>query len=73
MRGKTYKCDDCPNCAEFSSYVKARFAGWAVSKDYKHVYCPTHAPNHRNGGANKERHNVPAGSGVQLNLLDTVN
>ncbi len=55
MRAKIYKCDDCPKCEEFTSYVKARAAGWAVSKDYKHVYCPEHAPDHRRGGANNPK------------------
>lgn len=51
MRAKTYKCDDCGTCGEFSSYVLARAAGWAVSKDYKNCYCPACAPNHRRGNA----------------------
>lgn len=54
MRAKTYKCEDCGTSAEFSSYKKARKAGWAVAKDYKNCYCPACAPDHRRGGANKE-------------------
>ena len=51
MRAKTYICDDCGREDAFSSYVKARAAGWAVSKDYKACYCPNCAPDHRRGAA----------------------
>lgn len=51
MRAKTYKCDDCGADDAFTSYVKARSAGWAISKDYKHCYCPKCAPAHRFGAA----------------------
>ncbi len=52
---KTYICDDCKTSAEFSSYLKARAALWAISKDYKNCYCPECAPAHRLGGANGKR------------------
>ncbi len=61
MIAKEYVCDDCGARCEFTGYVKARRAGWAVSKDYKKCYCTACAPDHRNGGANKERHNVVGG------------
>ena len=51
MRAKTYACDDCGRKDEFSSYIKARAAGWAVAKDYSKCYCPACAPSHRRGGA----------------------
>ena len=53
MRAKLYVCDDCGNRAEFTSYVKARLAEWAVAKDYSKCYCPACAPAHRKGAANK--------------------
>lgn len=55
MRTKTYTCDDCGARGAFTSYVKARAAGWAVAKDYEKCYCPTCAPAHRNGGANNPK------------------
>lgn len=51
MRETTYVCDDCGREDAFASYVKARRAGWAVSKDYKNCYCPNCAPDHRRGQA----------------------
>lgn len=51
MRAKLYICDDCGREDEFTSYVKARAAGWAVAKDYSKCYCPTCAPEHRFGKA----------------------
>lgn len=60
MRAKPYICDDCGKRAEFSSYVKARLAGWAVAKDYVKCYCPTCAPAHRKGGANKQQFSPPS-------------
>ena len=61
MRTKTYTCDDCGATGEFTSYLKARAAHWAVAKDYAKCYCPACAPDHRRGGANKDRHNVAGG------------
>ena len=55
MRGRPYTCDGCKRMDEFSSYIKARAAGWAVSKDYLKCYCPSCAPAHRRGGANKQQ------------------
>lgn len=55
MIAKKYLCDDCGAVSEFTSYVKARAAHWAVSKDYEKCYCPTCAPEHRKGGANGKR------------------
>lgn len=55
MRAKTYTCDDCGACGEFASYLKARAANWAISRDYKSCYCPECAPVHRLGGANGKR------------------
>jgi len=52
MRAKLYICDDCGREDEFTSYVKARAACWAVAKDYSKCYCPSCAPEHRKGGAN---------------------
>ncbi len=52
MRAKTYTCDDCGARGEFASYLKARAANWAISRDYKSCYCPECAPVHRLGGAN---------------------
>lgn len=49
---KVYTCDDCGTRGEFTSYLKARAAEWAISKDYKNCYCPECAPAHRLGGAN---------------------
>ncbi len=52
--GIYYKCDDCGETAQFSSYKKARKkGGWAVNKLYKKCWCPKCAPAHRNGGATK--------------------
>lgn len=51
MRAKVYTCDDCGCKGSFTSYVKARAASWAVSKDYNHCYCPSCAPEHRRGAA----------------------
>lgn len=48
-----YDCDDCRTArATFKSYVKARAAGWAISRDSETCYCPECAPAHRLGGAN---------------------
>lgn len=74
MRTKPYVCDecDCGEKAEFSSYIKARAAGWAVAKDYSNCYCPKHAPAHRRGGANKKQNTqaaLPTGC-QQLSLGD---
>ncbi len=55
MIAKKYVCDDCGASEEFTSYVKARAAHWAVSKDYEKCYCPACAPEHRKGGANGKR------------------
>ncbi len=55
MIAKKYVCDDCGAVSEFTSYVKARAAHWAVSRDYSNCYCPTCAPEHRKGGANGKR------------------
>ncbi|MDE6505619.1 MAG: hypothetical protein K2L42_07110 [Clostridia bacterium] len=55
MRAKIYTCDDCGARGEFTSYVKARAAWWAVAKDYEKCYCPNCAPNHRHGGAASTR------------------
>lgn len=52
MRARLYICDDCVREDEFTSYVKARSADWAISKDYKKCYCPNCAPDHRLGAAN---------------------
>ncbi len=52
MIAKKYVCDDCGAVGEFTSYVKARGAGWAISRDYSNCYCPECAPAHRLGGAN---------------------
>lgn len=51
MRGNLYKCDDCGRQTEFTSYIKARASGWAISKDYKKCYCPSCAPGRRRGAA----------------------
>lgn len=51
MIAKKYVCDDCGAVSEFTSYVKARAAHWAVSKDYEKCYCPNCAPEHRFGKA----------------------
>lgn len=51
MRAKIYECDDCHCKDEFSSYIKARASGWAVTKDYLKCYCPNCAPERRRGGA----------------------
>ncbi len=59
MRAKTYTCDDCGKRGEFTSYVKARNAGWAVAKDYSNCYCPACAPAHRNGGAKRANDKFP--------------
>ena len=72
MRGRPYKCDDCGCTDEFSSYIKARAANWAVAKDYSKCYCPKCAPAHRKGGANKQqkqRSEFPQGF-QQLNIAD---
>lgn len=65
MIAKKYTCDDCHTTANFTSYIKARAAGWAISKDYKYCYCPECAPPHRLGGANGKttaaRHWLPNG------------
>lgn len=55
MRARIYICDDCGARGEFTSYVKARAAHWAVSRDYSNCYCPKCAPEHRKGGANGKR------------------
>lgn len=73
MRGKIYVCDDCGAQDKFTSYVKARAAKWAVSKDYEKCYCPTCAPNHRRGGASvprvTSRAELPAGA-EQLSIAE---
>lgn len=64
MRAKTYVCDNCGRKDEFSSYIKARKADWAVAKNYLKCYCPQCAPKHRRGGANtksKQRSVLPKG------------
>lgn len=65
MIAKKYLCDDCGAVGEFTSYVKARAAHWAVSRDYSNCYCPVCAPEHRKGGANGKRitrrHILPKG------------
>ncbi len=55
MIAKKYICDDCGATCEFTSYVKARAASWAISRDYSRCYCPMCAPDHRVGGANGKR------------------
>lgn len=35
---------------EFPTIEAARQAGWAISRDRKHCYCPKCAPKHRNVG-----------------------
>lgn len=62
-RSKLYICDDCGREDEFTSYIKARKASWAVAKDYSKCYCPNCAPDHRRGGANskKELSELPQG------------
>lgn len=35
---------------KFVSIEAAREAGWAVSRDRMHCYCPSCAPKHRNVG-----------------------
>lgn len=35
---------------EFASIDQARLAGWAVSRDRKHCYCPRCANKYRNVG-----------------------
>lgn len=59
MRAKLYKCDDCGCESEFNSYRQARAANWAVSKDYKHCYCPACAPAHRFGKATDKNGEPP--------------
>lgn len=59
MIAKNYICDDCGRDSKFTSYIKARAAGWAVSKDYKHCYCPIHAPDHRRGNAANKNDEPP--------------
>lgn len=58
MIAKLYNCDDCGREAEFTSYVKARLSGWAVSKDYSKCYCPACAPLHRKGNAAAKNYEV---------------
>ncbi len=49
--GRDYICDDCKKVVgRFGSYRKAQAAGWAVSDERTHCYCPNCAPNHRNTG-----------------------
>ena len=51
-----FSCDHkgCPvgwdTHIEFNSIDAARLAGWAVSRDRKHCYCPKCAPKHRHVG-----------------------
>ena len=52
MKATLYTCDDCKTTGTFSSYLKARAAGWAISRNYQTCYCPECAPPHRLGGAN---------------------
>ena len=65
MIAKKYLCDDYGTVGEFTSYIKARAAHWAVSRDYSKCYCPECAPAHRLGGANGKRtprrHTLPTG------------
>lgn len=68
-KGIEYYCDDCPATAHFSSYSKARKAGWAVSRDYKKCYCPNCAPEHRRGAATNAQ-NVPLPNGWEQIKLD---
>lgn len=51
-----FVCDH-PKCtvgfgaiAEFASIELAREAGWAISRDRRHCYCPKCAPKYRNVG-----------------------
>ncbi len=70
MRAKLYKCDDCGRENEFTSYVKARSADWAVSKDYKRCYCPRCAPAHRYGKAADKNDELPLPCGwEQLKII----
>lgn len=70
MRVKLYKCDDCGRESEFTSYVKARAAGWAVSKDYKCCYCPSCASAHRYGKAADKNDELPLPNGwEQLKII----
>ncbi len=67
---KTYICDDCGRQDEFTSYIKARRADWAVAKDYSKCYCPNCAPDHRRGNAlNARGGELPAGW-QQLSIID---
>lgn len=49
--GRDYICDNCKKeVGRFTSYDKARAAGWAISYDRKNCYCPSCAPLRRNVG-----------------------
>ncbi len=57
--GRTYFCDDCKKAVDrFTSYDKARAAGWAISYDRKNCYCPSCAPFRRNVGHTGERRKI---------------
>lgn len=69
MIAKLYICDDCGREDEFTSYIKARRAGWAVAKDYGKCYCPSCAPEHRLGKAAKKNDGRAAlTNGLQLQI-----
>lgn len=63
MRAKMYICDDCGREDAFTSYKKARGAGWAIARGYKKCYCPNCAPDHRIGRAfyASDHSELPAG------------
>lgn len=63
----SYSCDNCHTMAIYRSYKAARSDGWAVSKDYKHCYCPKCASNHRYGNATNMNH---IGEKMLKNLRD---
>ena len=49
--GRNYLCDDCKKeVQQFKSLMRARAAGWAISRDRKNCFCPKCAPRHRNVG-----------------------
>ena len=72
MREKAYVCDDCGKKSAFSSYIKARKAHWAVTKDYKRSFCPECAPAHRRGAAMIPRGNVNVAEDNQLTIDEII-
>lgn len=67
---KLYICDDCGRNAEFSGYVKARAADWAVAKDYSKCYCPDCAPRHRRGRASTKKKRISLPKGYEQLRID---